>query len=586
MDKEQKKPQGKAIKIGRDALPWLVIFAGILFTLYLQLLIPEDVFFSGDAGLKALLSKQLASGVLRFDLVPPPQKWVQNLWTNGLYPFETPFVYNLNNKYWITFPYTFPLVTAPFYALFGYRGFYLVPLVATWAIWLSFYWACRRLKIDNLLTAIGLVVVIFASHLSLYSAMYWEHTLAVALAFHGFSTLLIPGNSQGISKKDAGLSGVLIGLAVWFRPEFLCLVGLCLVLVYVASLNQFKQLDFINKRLSLGKLQYLTKNREIFVISMVVTVALFFLSNKLIYNHPLGIHAIQVVQGAEEQTLPQRLLQRLKDARKNFGELSWAIFEYLPITFFPVVYLIIAAIAKRRFNIKLAVIYLICFFFIVGVSLIVPVSTQKQIAGGLQWGTRFLLVLVPIISLVAIKELQLIQLKAKPGLKYACFFLVSILVVVGIHKNTFAGTAFLKKTHEGYLPAIQFLQKDPHQVIAISHQFVAQALEPGLSRNKLFFRVEDEDSQKKGKDSQKKGEDIQKKGEDIQKMRELGKALVNQGNQSFIYVCYPHRKCKVPEAKPEALKFSKGNQRFGIKLSKLGKFGQYPIYEGAIAKES
>ncbi|HAX78168.1 MAG TPA: dolichol-phosphate mannosyltransferase [Cyanobacteria bacterium UBA11372] len=555
MDKEQKKPQGKAIKIGRDALPWLVIFAGILFTLYLQLLIPEDVYFSGDAGLKALLSKQLASGVLRFDLVPPPQKWVQNLWNNGLYPFENPFVYNLNNKYWITFPYTFPLVTAPFYALFGYRGFYLVPLIATWAIWLSFYWACRRLKIDNLLTAIGLVVVIFASHLSLYSAMYWEHTLAVALAFQGFSTLLIPGNSQGISKKDAVLSGVLIGLAVWFRPEFLCLVGLGIALVYFASLNQLRQLDFINKRLTLGKLHYLTKNREIFVISMVVTVALFFISNKLIYNHPLGIHAIQVV---EEQTLPQRL----RDARKNFGQLSWAIFEYLPITFFPVVYLVIAAIAKRRFNIKLAAIYLICFFFIVGVSLIVPVSTQKQIAGGLQWGTRFLLVLVPIISLVAIKELQLIQLKAKPAIKYACFLLFSLLVVIGVHKNVVAGTAFLNKTHEGYLPALQFLQKDPHQVIAMSHQFVAQALEPGLSGNKVFFRVEDS-----------------------QKLVKLGSALVDQGNQTFIYVCYPHRKCKLPEAKPEALKFSKGNQRFGMKLSKLGKFGQYPIYEGAIAKE-
>ncbi len=555
-DKEKKKPEGQNLKIGRQALPWIVIFAGILFTLYLQLLIPENVFFSGDAGLKALLSKQLGSGQLRFDLVPPPQTWVQNLWNNGLYPFETPFVYNLNNKYWITFPYTFPLVTAPFYALFGYRGFYLVPLVATWAIWLSFYWACRRLKIDSLFTAIGLAVVIFASHLSMYSAMYWEHTLAVALAFHGFSTLLIPGNSQGLSKKDAVLSGVLIGLAVWFRPEFLCLVGLCVVLVYLASLNKFKQLDFINKRLTLGRLDYLTKNREIFVISMVVTVALFFVSNKLIYNHPLGIHAIQVV---EEQTLPQRL----RDARKNFGQLSWAIFEYLPITFFPVVYLVISAIAKRRFNIKLAAIYLICLFFIVGVSLIVPVSTQKQIAGGLQWGTRFLLVLVPIISLAAIKELQLIQLKAKPAIKYGCFLIFSMLVVIGINKNVFAGTAFLNKTHEGYLPAIQFLQKDPHQVIAMSHQFVAQALEPGLSGNKIFFRVEDS-----------------------QKLVRLGSALVDQGNRSFIYVCYPHRKCNVPEAKPETLKFSKGNQRFGIKLAKLGKFGQYPIYEAAIAKES
>lgn len=555
-DKKEKKLKAKTIKIEQQAWPWIVIFAGIIFTLYLQSLVPKDVFFSGDAGLKALLSKQLASGQMRFDLVPPPQTWVQNLWNNGLYPFEPPFVYNLYNKYWITFPYTFPLVTAPFYALFGYRGFYVVPVLATWAIWLSFYLTCRRLKINSLLTAVGLFVLIFASHLSMYSAMYWEHTLAVALAFQGFSTLLIPGNTQGLSKKDAVLSGVLIGLAVWFRPEFLCLVVLCAVLVYFASLNKFRQLDFINKRLQLGKLEYLTKNREIFVISMVVTVALFFVSNKLIYNHPLGIHAIQVV---EEQTLAQRL----KDARKNVGELSWAIFEYLPLTFFPVIYLVIAAIAKRRFNIKLAVIYLISLFFILGVSLLVPVGTQGLIAGGLQWGTRFLLVLVPIITLVAIKELQLIQLKAKPVIKYGCFLIVATLIVIGFNKNTFAGIAFVNKTHSHIGPVIEYLRKDTQPVIAMSHQFVAQLVDPAFEGEKLFFRAEDS-----------------------KKLVKLASALVDRGNQKFIYVCYPHRKCKLPEEKPENLKFSKGDRKFSIKLSSLGKFGRYPIYQAAIAKEA
>lgn len=545
-----------SIKSFQDALPWIVIFAGIVFTLYLQLQIPQDVFFSGDAGLKALLSKQLGSGQLRFDLVPPALPWVQNLWNNGLYPFETPFVYNLGNKYWITFPYTFPLITAPFYALFGYRGFYVVPLVATWAIWLSFYWAGRRLKLNNWLIAIGLAVVIFASHLSMYSAMYWEHTLAVALAFHGFSTLLIPGERQGLSKKDAIISGILIGLAVWFRPEFLCLVGILIGLVYLASLQNFRQLDFLNKRLNLSRLHYLTRNREIFVVSMLVTVGLFFVSNKLIYNHPLGIHAIQVV---EEQTKTQRL----SDARKNFKELSRVIFEYLPITFFPVLYLGICAIAKRRFNIKLAVIYLICFFFIVGVSLIVPIGTQGLIAGGLQWGTRFLLILVPIISLVAIKELQLIELKAHRGIKYACFSIFTLLFVIGLYKNTFEGIAFLNKTHQGSEPAIQFLRKEPNRVIAMSHQFVAQVLEPALSGEKLFFRAEDS-----------------------AKLVKLGSALVEQGNQTFIYVCYPHRKCKVPEAKPETLKFTKGDRRFKIQLAKLGKYGRYPIYKAAIAKDA
>jgi hypothetical protein len=84
------------------------------------------VFFSGDAELKALLAKQFSSGQFRFDLNLPVEQWVRNLWQNGLYPFQERFVYNRFGQYYITFPFTFPLVTAPFQALFGYRGLYSI----------------------------------------------------------------------------------------------------------------------------------------------------------------------------------------------------------------------------------------------------------------------------------------------------------------------------------------------------------------------------------------------------------------------------------------------------------------------------
>lgn len=544
-----------AFKIKPSALPIAVILAGILFTLYLQFQIPEGVFYSGDAGLKALLAKQLSGGQFRFDLAPPSISWVQNLWKNDFYPFKQPFVYFLNNRYYITFPYTFPLVTAPFYSLFGYAGLYIIPLVSTWALWWSFYRTCRRLKFSILSTSIALAILIFASHLTVYSAMYWEHTLAVALAFYGFSTLLIPGTIQGISKKDAVLSGISIGLSVWFRPEFLCLVAILLALVYFVSLSNLKFL----KSWQVGKLHYLTKNREIFVASMLVTIGIFFLTNKLIYNHPLGIHAIQVV---EQQTLPQRLAV----AWNNFRELlldrnsSVFLFKYLPIAVLPLLYLPISFIAKKqvKLNIKLAITYLICFLFIVGVSLMVPAG-----AGGKQWGPRFLLILVPIITILAIQELQLILRKAQPGLKYSCLFAVALMFVFGLHQNTFLGTANLVKNYQGILPAIQFLDKEPNQFIGMSHEYVAQVLEPGIKQDKIFFRAEDSP-----------------------KLVQLGKTLAAQGQQTFIYVCYPFRPCTPPKDKPENLKFTQGNQSFTIKLSKLGVFGRYPIYKAAIAKNA
>src|SRR5512147_2884226 len=123
-------------------LPLLIILAGIGFTVYLQFQIPDGVYFSGDAGLKALLAQQLSKGQFRFDLLPPSESWVQQLWSQGLYPYEDPFFYEIDHRYYITFPFSFPLITAPFYHFFGYRGLYIIPWLSILGIWGIFYRVC------------------------------------------------------------------------------------------------------------------------------------------------------------------------------------------------------------------------------------------------------------------------------------------------------------------------------------------------------------------------------------------------------------------------------------------------------------
>ena len=593
------------MKIKQYNLPLIIIGFGILFSLYLQWQIPDGVFFSGDAGLKALLAKQLSAGQFRFDLAPPPETWVTNLWQEGLYPFEEPFVYNFNNRHYITFPFTFPLVTAPFYALFGYRGFYIIPLVATWAMWVSFYFACQRLNLRKVTTAIALLILIFASPLSLYSAMYWEHTLAVVLAFHGAAMVLIPRISQSLSKKEAILSGILIGSAVWFRPEFLCLAFLLIILVYGVALSNWSQLSFLNNTCNLSKISWLSERKEMFVASTVATIGIFFLWNKLIYGHPLGIHAIQVVK--------ESFLQRLLDGVQNFQGLGLAGFIFFPLAFYSIIYLQISSLfwqdraslnlktaigytiyllttfivvalltdpksrlvysigslaylvlsfsigTKIKLGIEMTLVYLSCLLFNIGVSLLVPVGTAGLIAGGKQWGPRFLLILVPTIALLVVTQLEEMWKNNTNLVKYPLIGMFSILLLLGINKNSYEATLFLKKNHQGILPALEFLQKEQNKVIAMSHQFVAQALQPGLKESKFFFKAEDSD-----------------------KLVKLGQALVEQGQNKFIYICYPHEKCNPPEAAPDTLKFDRGNQRFAIDLKDLGTFGKYPIYEADI----
>lgn len=559
------------MKLSKYPLSLSIILVGILFSLYLQWQIPDGVYFSGDAGLKALLAQQLSSGIFRFDLLPPAQEWVRQLWDNGLYPYDHPFVYQVNSKYFITFPFTFPLVTAFFHALFGYRGLYLIPLISTWVIWFTFYFVCRSFKFKDVITSFALIVLIFASPLTIYSAMYWEHTLAVALCFSGMAILLINRSQEYVSGWKVLLAGCLIGLSAWFRPEFLGAIAILVFLVYGFFLiHKIFSQQYIEKyNLNLYRSILFTTNREMLVCSAIATVGLFFLCNKLIYTHPLGIHAIQVVEKLS-------FSQKLVDAWSNFQGLSIAIFQFIPITYLALWYLFISCISqiiffyKRANNKKnflklnwyLITVYLICFAFLMEVSLIVPVGTAGLIAGGKQWGARFLLILIPIITLLVAQIFdRLFQKQLIAPLNLISIGFISMYLVLGITKNTFEATAYLNNNNQKLLPAVQFLKEDKHDVLVVSHQLAAQALEAAFARQKIFF-----------------------KAEDSQKLIQLSKTLIEQNQSEFIYICYPHSPCQLPEENLDKFKFSQGDREFKIKLTNLGTFGKYPIYRGAIEK--
>ncbi|GAB4229195.1 MAG: hypothetical protein Kow0049_10650 [Stanieria sp.] len=586
------------MKIKYISFSLVIIVVGIVFSLFLQGQVADGVYFSGDGGLKALLAQQLAEGKFRFDLIPPQDAWIQNLWRDGLYPYEEPFVYDVDNKYYITFPYTFPLVTAPFYALFGYRGLYLIPLISTWIIWLNFDWVCRQCKLNDLITSLGLFVLIFSSFLTIYSAMYWEHTLAVALCFAGMSIFLIKSYPQGIYVKNALISGCLIGLAVWFRPEFICVVGLLTGLVILATITVwFKEIN------------YLSRNKIFFLGSMFLTVGTFFVTNKLIYNHALGIHGIQVV---EQVTLQEKLL----GAWQNFQGISLALFDYLPLIYFPLLYLAIYLLQKCltnsflkiivistivfllititgsllitgqigtiknvtksllpqlslglisiyflkdikiKFNLYLVIAYLFCLGLIIGVAILVPVGTAGLIAGGKQWGPRFLMILVPIITLITAIALNNILNYSQSLTKYFIFALLGILIIFGMHQNIYQASLALQKNNQATALAVKFLQENNHNFVAISHQFVGQALEPAVPSNKIFFRVDNQTN-----------------------LIKLSKALATQQQREFIYICYPNRACNLPKLNPESLSFNQESNHYNLQFVALGEFGKYPIYQ-------
>lgn len=561
------------MKLKYLSFPVIIILVGIVFTLYLQSKAIDGVYFSGDAGLKVLLAKQLGSGILQFNLIVPEIAWIEDLWNNGLYPYNEPYVYNVANKYYITFPYTFPLVTAPFYSWFGERGLYIVPLVSCWLIWLVFYLNCIKLKLNNFLTSLGLSLLIFSSYLTIYTAMYWEHTLAVALCFTGLSLWCIFSYPHGTSNLTTIIAGCLIGLSVWFRPEFLCIVAVITGVIITAAVEPLLSKTFIAKIIPLKEISFLAHKKIIFLSSMFLSVAEFFFSNKLIYGYALGIHGIQVV---EKPSVKERII----DAWSNFSGMTQALPEYLPIIIFVFLYLCFYFLLKIlsrhniEFDFKLVAIYLGCLLFTIAVSILVPVGTAGLIAGGKQWGVRFLLILVPISILVALVELNYLKTTSNKLIYNIALITFISLGIVGFYTNTVQATQYLDRNNQAIQPAVEFLGNSKHNIVATSHEFVGQALEASTIinnpeniknniSNKIFFNVPTE-------------------SEIIQ----LSQALITQGKTKFTYICYPHRRCDLPKTDLENLRFSKNNQQYQIKFNNLGKFGKYPIYEVGLSMDN
>jgi hypothetical protein len=527
-----------------NLLPIATIFAGILFSLYLQSQTPDGSFFSGDAGLKFLLTKQLSNGEIQFNLDLNPESWVNSLWQGGFYPFHSPFVYEISNQHYITFPFTFPLVSAPFYAIFGFRGLYILPLISTWAIWIFTYLVCQRFAIGVGITTAILISLIFASPLTIYSAIFWEHNLAIALAFGGL-TILLGKSLKDLSAIAVLFSGISIGLSVWFREELLCLVlALFLISAFTLYFN-LKNKSSLNRKVI------------IFTASLLITVSLFFGANTLIYGHPLGAHSFQVVESLS-------LVHRLRSALENFRKLSADFFYYFPATILSFIYLGIACFNKRILLKKEAkILFLICFIFTLTLPFILPAAqgiSLESRTGGKQWGPRFLLILIPLISTIVAIGLKELTKSTTPYLKYFTIAIFSTLLVFGLQLNSFAGRDFLANSQQ-VAPLLNYLKQHPDRIIASSHQYVNQSLAM-LFDQKSFFLAETS-----------------------KELEKLSTALYQTGHEKFLYVCYPYRKCEPALEMVGTTNINLEKDRYAIQFSNIGTFGKYPLYEVSVRAE-
>jgi len=474
-------------------LPQAVLLGAIAFSLHLQRAVGDEVFWSGDAGLKALMTQQFAGGELHADLRLPAETWVQTLWGEGLYPFEPPFVYAIAGRHYIQYPLAFPLVSAVPYRVFGWRGLYLLPLLSTWLLWGAFLVVCRRWGWDAPEAAAALAALALASPLTFYSATYWEHAPAVALVFLGLLPLLTPDRPTG----RAGLvaHGVAFGLALWLREELFALLAGLVALALLARAT--------------GRAAWFPlRQAGPWFAGALFPVAGFLAANEILYGQPLGAHAFAVFRFQGRA--------RLENALSMFGILMRRLVWSFPIAllalslpFLPRTEVPPTRDAPLRFLVAFSALA------VAGISFLLP-DVQLDGSGGKQWGPRFLLVVIPPLCLLAGQVVREARLRSAPAIRVASGAAFLLLFAASLHVNLVQGSRVLSQDYASrVLPSVAFLRRDSASSVAVAHQFIAQETMPALPTKRFFL-------------TRNPGQ-----------IALLADALDAHGEREFVYVSYP-----------------------------------------------
>jgi hypothetical protein len=435
---------------GTLALGVLLVLA-LAFAVFLQCQVHDEVFFACDGGLKALQVKQLSRGAWHADLRLPAPAWARALWQEGFYPFGDPFVREVDGRRYVAFGFLFPLLSTPFYALLGHRGLHLIGLLSISILWWCFIRACRRLGLGVVPTSLAFFGLAFASPLTLYSAMYWEHSTAVALAFWGVATVF----DRGAAKRRLIFGGLLLGLSMWLRPECACLLPPVLLI----------------------SLQRSPRRQGAWLIASTTLAGLLLLAlNAAIYGFPFGAHGLEVSQSAT-------LWERLATADSTGKTLVGDFIHHHPVVLVALVILAATTlrpgVADDGLQVKLG---LSLAFFLLCVPLIAPHF------GGMQIGPRYLLPAAPLLWMLIAAQLRWLGRQKRWLMMVGCGGILAC-TGVGVLQNAYLGTRVLRHNFEyRVLPALRALREETPDAVVVTHQAIAMHLQAEFD-HKIFFRM-------------------------------------------------------------------------------------------------
>ena len=200
----------RALRLNSSIALWAwVIGVGALAAVAVQGL-PPNAFYTGDSGVKLIATRNA--------IAHPDRPTEIDLPTIGGQPrpdVEQFFAVHGTHAHAVQ-SVLFPILSAPFVALFGLHGALVLPIIAFISLFPALN-VVRRSRLDSVSPWL-LAIVILTSPLVFYALEFWEHLPAVALLTICMA-IATPTRDVPVGSIAAVGAGVAAGVAILLRPE-------------------------------------------------------------------------------------------------------------------------------------------------------------------------------------------------------------------------------------------------------------------------------------------------------------------------------------------------------------------------------
>lgn len=195
---------------------WAVIVCAVLYVVVAMLLARHGEFWSPDSAVRFVQAESLRRAAFRDAAVPYPAAALDP--DGRFFPAGPWFHFMSAGRHYFSYPPYFPALAGVLYHGLGYPGLLVIPLAAGVAILLITAWFLGF--VAPRLAAAGVVAVGLGTPLLVYSVVFWDHSLVAAL---GSGALAVTAMALRDDARSAGrplaFAGALLGAGLWFRNE-------------------------------------------------------------------------------------------------------------------------------------------------------------------------------------------------------------------------------------------------------------------------------------------------------------------------------------------------------------------------------